>query len=93
MPGRAAHEQGAAAVIAISPANYLWRQSHTGPRAGEKEAKVSRVNVGGVGIEYDVTGEGPPVVLLHGFPTPAGCGGTRYRHSQRPATRPPSSAH
>lgn len=27
-----------------------------------------RVDVGGVGIEYDVTGAGPPVLLLHGFP-------------------------
>ena len=29
-----------------------------------------RVDVNGVGIEYDVTGEagGRPVVLLHGFP-------------------------
>jgi pimeloyl-ACP methyl ester carboxylesterase len=27
-----------------------------------------RVDVGGVGIEYEVTGEGRPVVLLHGFP-------------------------
>ena len=27
-----------------------------------------RVDVNGVGIEYEVTGEGPPVVLLHGFP-------------------------
>lgn len=27
-----------------------------------------RVDVGSVGIEYDVTGEGRPVVLLHGFP-------------------------
>jgi pimeloyl-ACP methyl ester carboxylesterase len=26
------------------------------------------VNVDGVGIEYEVTGEGTPVVLLHGFP-------------------------
>jgi pimeloyl-ACP methyl ester carboxylesterase len=29
---------------------------------------LARVNVDGVGIEYEVTGEGPPVVLLHGFP-------------------------
>src|SRR5437588_11721193 len=27
-----------------------------------------RVDVSGVGIEFDVTGEGRPVVLLHGFP-------------------------
>jgi pimeloyl-ACP methyl ester carboxylesterase len=27
-----------------------------------------RVDVDGVGIEYEVTGEGRPVVLLHGFP-------------------------
>ncbi len=27
-----------------------------------------RVDVGGVGIEYEVTGEGRPVILLHGFP-------------------------
>jgi pimeloyl-ACP methyl ester carboxylesterase len=30
-----------------------------------------RVNVGGVGIEYEVTGDGPPVVLIHGFPDTA----------------------
>lgn len=29
---------------------------------------MSRVNVNGVGIDYDVTGEGRPIVLLHGFP-------------------------
>lgn len=27
-----------------------------------------RVDAGGVGIEYEATGDGPPVVLLHGFP-------------------------
>jgi pimeloyl-ACP methyl ester carboxylesterase len=35
-----------------------------------------RVEVDGVGIEYDVTGEGPPVVLLHGFPD----SGRLWRH-------------
>ena len=35
-----------------------------------------RVDVGGVGIEYDVTGEGPPVVVLHGFPVT----GRLWRH-------------
>lgn len=29
---------------------------------------MSRVEVDGVGIEYQVAGEGRPVVLLHGFP-------------------------
>jgi pimeloyl-ACP methyl ester carboxylesterase len=29
---------------------------------------MSRVDVDGVGIEYEVTGEGRPVLLLHGFP-------------------------
>jgi len=29
---------------------------------------MSRVDVDGVGIEYDVSGAGRPVVLLHGFP-------------------------
>jgi pimeloyl-ACP methyl ester carboxylesterase len=35
-----------------------------------------RVDVGGVGIEYEVTGDGPPVVLLHGFPD----SGRLWRH-------------
>ena len=35
-----------------------------------------RVDVDGVGIEYDVTGEGPPVLLLHGFPD----SGRLWRH-------------
>src|ERR1700759_2951254 len=35
-----------------------------------------RVDVGAVGIEYEVTGEGPPVVLLHGFPD----SGRLWRH-------------
>jgi pimeloyl-ACP methyl ester carboxylesterase len=35
-----------------------------------------RVDVGGVGIEYEVTGDGRPVVLLHGFPD----SGRLWRH-------------
>ncbi len=35
-----------------------------------------RVDAGGVGIEYEVTGEGRPVVLLHGFPD----SGRLWRH-------------
>jgi pimeloyl-ACP methyl ester carboxylesterase len=35
-----------------------------------------RVDVGGVGIEYEATGEGRPVVLLHGFPD----SGRLWRH-------------
>src|ERR1700761_2681902 len=35
-----------------------------------------RVDVGGVGIEYEVTGDGPPVVLIHGFPD----SGRLWRH-------------
>jgi len=35
-----------------------------------------RVDNGGIGIEYEVTGEGRPVVLLHGFPD----SGRLWRH-------------
>jgi pimeloyl-ACP methyl ester carboxylesterase len=35
-----------------------------------------RVDVNGTGIEYQVTGDGPPVVLLHGFPD----SGRLWRH-------------
>jgi pimeloyl-ACP methyl ester carboxylesterase len=37
---------------------------------------MSRVDAGGVGIEYEVTGDGRPVVLLHGFPD----SGRLWRH-------------
>ncbi len=37
---------------------------------------MARVDVDGVGTEYEVTGEGPPVVLLHGFPD----SGRLWRH-------------
>jgi len=37
---------------------------------------MSRVDVNGVGIEYQVTGQGRPVVLLHGFPD----SGRLWRH-------------
>ncbi len=37
---------------------------------------MSRVDVNGVGIEYQVTGRGRPVVLLHGFPD----SGRLWRH-------------
>jgi pimeloyl-ACP methyl ester carboxylesterase len=37
---------------------------------------VSRVDVAGVGIEYQVSGQGRPVVLLHGFPD----SGRLWRH-------------
>src|SRR5947207_14067934 len=42
----------------------------------KKEDTLARVDVGGVGIEYEVTGEGSPVVLLHGFPD----SGRLWRH-------------
>src|SRR6516225_1576193 len=37
---------------------------------------MSRVDVSGVGTEYQVTGRGRPVVLLHGFPD----SGRLWRH-------------
>jgi pimeloyl-ACP methyl ester carboxylesterase len=37
---------------------------------------MSQVDVGGVGIDYQVTGQGRPVVLLHGFPD----SGRLWRH-------------
>jgi len=37
---------------------------------------MGRVDVDGVGIEYEVTGQGRPVVLLHGFPD----SGRLWRH-------------
>src|SRR5580704_7680304 len=41
-----------------------------------ERCQMSRVDVDGVGIEYEVTGEGRPVVLLHGFPD----SGRLWRH-------------
>jgi len=38
-----------------------------------------RIDSGGVGIEFEVTGEGRPVVLLHGFPD----SGRLWRHQVR----------
>lgn len=35
---------------------------------GGPDAVAGRVEVGGTGIEYQVTGQGRPVILLHGFP-------------------------
>ena len=43
---------------------------------------MAAVDVGGVRIEYEVTGQGRPVVLLHGFPD----SGRLWRH-QAPAGR------
>src|SRR5262252_5745257 len=37
---------------------------------------MSRVDADGVGIEYEISGEGRPVVLLHGFPD----SGRLWRH-------------
>lgn len=37
---------------------------------------MGRVDLDGVGIEYEVTGVGRPVVLLHGFPD----SGRLWRH-------------
>src|SRR5215470_14618112 len=37
---------------------------------------MARVDVNGVEIEYEVTGQGRPVVLLHGFPD----SGRLWRH-------------
>ena len=37
---------------------------------------MSRVDVDGVAIEYQVTGQGRPVILLHGFPD----SGRLWRH-------------
>src|ERR1700757_5533847 len=37
---------------------------------------MGRVDIDGVGIEYQVTGHGQPVVLLHGFPD----SGRLWRH-------------
>jgi pimeloyl-ACP methyl ester carboxylesterase len=44
--------------------------------SARKEREMGRVEVDGVGIEYDVTGQGRPVLLLHGFPD----SGRLWRH-------------
>ena len=40
----------------------------------------------GVTISFDDTGDGTPVVLLHGWPDERGSGVTRCRRWPRPAT-------
>ena len=49
---------------------------------------MGRVDVDGVGIEYEVTGDGAPgACCCTAFPTPAGSGGTRYRPWPGPGFR------
>jgi pimeloyl-ACP methyl ester carboxylesterase len=48
--------------------------------AGVKGDQMGLADVDGVGIEYEVTGAGRPVVLLHGFPESG-----RLRRHQVPA--------
>src|SRR5258708_23179277 len=43
---------------------------------GRRGWRMSRADVDGVGIEYQVAGDGRPVVLLHGFPD----SGRLWRH-------------
>ncbi|MFC8584404.1 hypothetical protein ACFUGD_07590 [Streptomyces sp. NPDC057217] len=38
-----------------------------------------RMELSDVTLDVEVSGEGPAVLLLHGFPTAAGCGATRSR--------------
>ena len=60
---------------------------------GRERIVTVRVDVDGVGIEYEVTGDGPPVVLLHGF-TSIACSSTSWRRRQTQAatctTSPPT---
>ena len=44
--------------------------------ASEPASTAGRAEAGGTGIEYEVTGEGRPVILLHGFPD----SGRLWRH-------------
>ena len=46
-----------------------------------------RVESDGVGIEYEVTGDGRPVVLLHGFPDTKRLWRSRCRRWPTPASR------
>ena len=71
-----------------------WRPDDARSHRARRERGDMRVDVNGVGIEYEVTGEGPPVVLLHGFPdsraavAPPGARPRRRRvlhHRPRPA--------
>ena len=48
---------------------------------------MGRVDVDGVGIEYEVTGRGSRSCCCTAFPTPGGSGGTRYRRWPRPDSR------
>ncbi len=50
-----------------------FRAEHEAPA---RNNPPMRAQADGVGIEYDVTGDGPPVVLLHGFPD----SGRLWRH-------------
>jgi hypothetical protein len=49
---------------------------HAGKYEETRRLQLSRVDVDGVGIEYEVTGDGQPIVLLHGFPD----SGRLWRH-------------
>ena len=77
---------------AIAPRELALKEAAADSRRRGNAALENRQDSVGITasdgwIEYEISGKGRPIVLLHGFPTPDGRGATKRRRWPQPAFR------